>query len=159
MAAAGFGALLLYGPERAWERVGPADLGPVNFAELDRSLSPNDALAASDGALPSGVTPDLRLPVFQAPPSRVIAAVEDRVRTLGTDVELVAKEGHTLRYVTRSRFMRFPDTTVIEAVPVDGGTAVRAYARATLGRSDFGANLARLERWLGGLDLPSDGAR
>ena len=150
---AAFPALALYGRERAWEHVAPADLGPVEFATLQRSGDPNDALAATPGALPRGLEAELSLPHFDAPPERVIAAVEARVALLDADAVLVASDGTTRRYVTRSRWMRFPDTTVIEAVPTDGGTALRAYARASVGKSDFGANRARLERWLGGLEV------
>ena len=152
VATAAFPALLLYGPERVWKRVGPADLGPVDFAALSRSTSPNDALAATPGILPERLRPDFELPTYSAPPATVLATIEKRIEALGDEAERVQAEGTALRYVTRSPTLRFPDTTVIEAIAMEQGTGVRAYARATVGKSDFGANRARLERWL--LDLP-----
>ena len=157
VAAASSPALLIYGPERAWERVGPADLGPVDFATLERSPSPNDALAATQGTLPDDVEPDFELPIYSAPPAAVLKAIEERIALLGDRAERVAATATTLRFVTRSPTLRFPDTTVIEAVPVEGGTGLRAYASATVGKSDFGTNRERLKRWLLDLPLPTSG--
>ena len=147
----GFVGLLLYGPERAWERIAPSDLGPVDFARLTRSPTPNDALAATPGALPDGApAADIALPAFDATPAALLEAVDARATAEGA--ERVAADGTTLRFVTRSPRLRFPDTTVVEAVPLpDGRIGLRAYARASVGHSDLGANAARLERWLTGL--------
>ena len=145
----GFVGLVLYGRERAWERIAPADLGAVRFDALVRSPTPNDALAATPAL---GLAADAALPLYDAPLAAVMAAIDARIAAEGAQV--VASGPTSRRVVTRSRFMRFPDTTVIEAVPVEGGTALRAYARASVGHGDFGANAARLQRWLGGLALP-----
>ena len=152
LAGLGFLGLVLYGRDRAWERVGPADLGRVDFAALVRSPHPNDALAATPVLDPAA---DIALPLYLAPPEAVMAAIDAVIAGQGPGRAEVVETGALLRrVVTRSPVMRFPDTTVIEAVPVRGGTALRAYARATVGRSDFGANARRLREWLGGLPLP-----
>ena len=149
-----FAALVLYGRERAWERVGPSDLGRVSFDALVRSPAPNDALLATPAL---GLNADAPLPLYRATPEAVMAAIDAVIAREGAQV---VEAGPTLRrVVTRSPLMRFPDTTTIEAVPVEGGaangggTALRAYARATVGRSDFGANARRLRDWLGALPL------
>ena len=147
--ALGFAGLVLYGRERMWERAGPSDLGRVDFAALVRSPSPNDALAATPAL---GLDADVALPLYLATPDEVMAALDAAIAADGGEV--VEATPTLRRVVTRSRVMRFPDTNTVEAVPVDGGTALRAYARATVGQSDFGANAARLRRWLGGLPLP-----
>ena len=151
LVAAGLGAFMIYGRERSWRLVAPADLGPVDFGALRRSPRPNDALAASRGLDASA---DVVLPVYSATPQDVLAEVDARIAALGDEVERVETTPTKRRFVTRSRLMRFPDTTVIEAVPLhDGRTGLRAYARASLGYSDLGANAARLRRWLDDLPL------
>ena len=151
--ALGFSGLVLYGRERMWEKAGPADLGRVEFDALVRSPTPNDALAATPVL---GLDADVALPFYLASPAEVMAAIDAVIAREGGEV--VEATPTLRRVVTRSRVMRFPDTNTIEAVPMEGmgegGTALRAYARATVGQSDFGANAARLERWLGGLPLP-----
>lgn len=155
-------ALVLYGRERAWERIGPADLGRVEFDALVRSPSPNDALAATPGL---GLDADVALPLYEAPPEAVMAAIDAVIAREGAGGRArVVETGPLLRrVVTRSPLMRFPDTNTIEAVPLGGGgegepteerTALRAYARATVGHADMGANARRLEAWLGALPLP-----
>ena len=55
----------------------------------------------------------------------------------------------TLRYVQRSRLMRYPDTINVKVVALpDGGSTVLIYSRSQLGRSDMGVNRARIERWI-----------
>ena len=150
LVAIGMAGIVIYGRERLWERFAPTDLGPIDFARIERSASGNDALAAS--ASLSG-DPDITLPDYAADAETVLGEIDARISGLGEAVTVVERSPTTRRIVTRSRLMRFPDTTVIEAVPLPhGGTGVRAYARASLGKSDLGANEARLRRWL--LDLP-----
>lgn len=152
LGALGGGLIFLVGPERVWARLGPTDLGPVDFAALIRSPTPNDALAATPGALPdTAPAPDFTLPAYDDPPDRLLARVDTVAEAGGA--ETVAAGPTTRRYVTRSPKLRFPDTTVVEAVALpDGRTGLRVYARASIGVSDLGANAARLRRWL--IDLP-----
>ena len=151
--AVGLAGLVLYGRERAWERVAPSDLGSVSFDALVRSPDPNDALAATPVPRSgSGMDADVVLPLYDAPPEAVMAAIDAVIAREGGEVVHVAPLAR--RVVTRSRVMRFPDTNTIEAVPTERGTAIRAYARASVGQADFGTNAARLARWLGSLPLP-----
>ena len=150
LAVAGFGALLVYGPERVWERFVPIDLGPVDFASLQRSVSPNDALAATPGTVPVGLPIDTVLPIYARSVQELLNAIDERAANDGA--RIVASGANMRRYVTYSPTLRFPDTTVVEAVRLDVGTGVRAYARASLGYADMGANQKRLERWLGTLE-------
>lgn len=146
--AATVGGFFLYGPERLWANVaGPADQGPVDFARLSRSPTPNDALACSPGGCPSGDV-DLALPVYPSAPADLMGLLD---RTIGGDasVERVddGSQATRRRYVVRTPLMRFPDTVNAEATSIAGGTALRLYSRSLLGRGDFGANLARLRSW------------
>ncbi len=61
-------------------------------------------------------------------------------------------------YVQRSRVMGFPDYISVRALDLgDGRAGLAIYARARFGQSDLGVNRARVERWLGDLDLPPAG--
>ena len=145
------GAFLIYGRQNTWALLAPADLGPVEFDRLVRRSTPNDALAASPGL---ATNPDFELPTYEASAARVMDALDRHIAALGDEIELVAQSSTMRRFVTRSPTMRFPDTTVIEAVPLsEGRTGLRAYARASVGQADFGANEARLRRWLLNLEV------
>ena len=58
-----------------------------------------------------------------------------------------------LRYVQRTRLMRFPDTIRIQFYPLEDGAAstLALYSQSQIGTSDFGVNLQRADRWLGRL--------
>jgi hypothetical protein len=47
-------------------------------------------------------------------------------------------------YVTRSKVFGFPDYTTVRAA----GPQLELYGRSRFGKSDFGVNAARLDRWL-----------
>lgn len=59
-------------------------------------------------------------------------------------------EGH-VTYIARSRVVGFPDYISVVAYPQDGGTALAIYGRLRFGRSDFGVNRKRAQRWLAAL--------
>lgn len=142
-----FGALLLIGPERLWARFGPPDLGAVDFATLQRRDTPNDALAclpdfcAAAADMPALVTTRSAADVF--PSVQEAVAGEPGVEQVAADAE-----AGTLRYVARSRLLKFPDTINVQVVATnEGGAAVLLYSRSQIGRGDMGVNRARLERW------------
>ena len=136
------------GAERVWGLFGPADLGDIRFEALVRRSSPNDALAIPEG-FGSGRL-DMTSPAYAVPPRELRDAfrraleVEKRlVRVAEDEVALTA------RYVQQTAFLGFPDTIVVRFVAVGRErSSIALYSRSKLGRSDFGANKARLERWL-----------
>ncbi len=141
--------VLAVGPERLWERFGPADLGDVEFATLVRRDQPNDALACLPEYCEAKI--DIPAPVIAKPQADVFLAVQQALAG-EPGLEQVAGDAAagTLRYVQRSKLMRFPDTISVQVMPASGGgSAVLLYSRSQLGKSDFGVNRARLERWIG----------
>jgi hypothetical protein len=142
-------AVLVMAPGRVWQMIGPPDLGEVDFAALVRRETPNDALACRPEFCPA--RSDIEAPVFAEPADemyRVVDAAvagEPRLEKLAGD----AAQG-TLRYVQRSRVLRFPDTINVKVAALPGGgSTVLIYSRSQLGRSDLGVNRARIERWIG----------
>ena len=145
LAAAGFGML---GAERVWGVFGPADLGDVAFATLERRSSPNDALAVP--AAMGRARSEIASPVYPVTPRALHDAFQ---RAIAGEPRLVKvaedAAGSKLRYVQRTALLGFPDTIVVEfAAAGREGATIALYSRSKLGRRDFGANKARLQRWL-----------
>jgi uncharacterized protein (DUF1499 family) len=146
-------AFFAVGPDRVWGIFGNIDLGPVSFETLQRRMTPNDALACPRGLcrdysdIESATYPvsarDLRFEfvrVIQTEPRVTLVAVDDA--------------SSTLRFVQRSAWFGFPDTIVVRFFDRPGGRSTLAmYSRSKFGRSDFGVNRIRLERWLKKLAL------
>lgn len=144
-------AALGIGSGSLWSLFGPADLGPVAFETLQRRASPNDALACAPDLCPA--RSDLVPPEFAVD---AVALRQAFSQMIGTEprVEHVASDAASLtdRFVQRSAFLRFPDTVVARFFDRPGGhSTVALYSRSLVGRSDFGVNRARIERWLGKL--------
>lgn len=95
---------------------------------------------------------DMVSPTFEGSPMDlltkfdVVAMAEPRTERLAGSPE----EGR-ITYVSRSRYIGFPDYTTVQAIPVEGGAALVIHARLRFGRSDLGVNAARVTRWLDAL--------
>ncbi|SIS91877.1 Uncharacterized conserved protein, DUF1499 family [Roseivivax lentus] len=70
----------------------------------------------------------------------------DRIILSTPRTELVAGSvaEERITYVTRSKWMGFPDYTTVQQVE----DRIEIYARARFGQSDLGVNKARVEGWL-----------
>ena len=141
------------GIERVWTMMfGSPDLGPVDFTRLVRRSTPNDALVCPPG-LCGQAKADIEAPVFSVSAHNL----REKVRAIalaepGAVQVAEAASGRGDRYVVRTPLMRYPDTVDVLVLPQpDGKSTVVMYSRSQIGRSDLGANLARLRRWLGAL--------
>ncbi len=139
-----------FGIAKLWERVaGPPDLGPVNFADIRRSPTGNDALicpVSLCGATPvDAVSPNFNVPVARLRDAvRVIEVNDPDVFALAQDEARVQD-----RYLARTRIMRFPDTVSVRFIDLGQGRSTLAlYSRSQLGQSDIGVNRARLLAWI-----------
>lgn len=151
------GAILVWrgeepgGIEEVWSLVlGPPDLGPVDFANLDRSATSADALACPSDLCRAG-TADIPSPVYPVPGERLRAIVAEVAREdPRTDLVFQARWAEEDRYVARTRTLRLPDTINVAILGAGQGASTFAlYSRSQIGALDFGANRARVERWLG----------
>lgn len=122
---------------------------PIDFAVLERPASPNTALAAPQDLVPGA--PDIVLADFAVPARRlrdalvVAAAMQPRVYPH-------ASTGTQDHFVARSARLNFPDLITAQVFPRDAQSSTLVlYSRSVYGRSDFGANRARLETWLAAL--------
>lgn len=128
---------------------GPADLGEVDFATLKKTARPNQALVCPPG-LCGETDIDMEAPVFDlaAPDLKrhLLAALESEA-----DLERVDDESDplSLRFIQRTRWMRFPDTIRIRLIELgERRSTLAMYSQSQVGESDLGVNKSRLERWL-----------
>ncbi len=126
---------------------GVAPAAWIDMTALQRPATPNTALAAPAGFAP---TPDIETPRHDAAPDRLFAAI--RAVALAqprTTEQAVFPAQHQAHFVARSRWFNFPDLIAVQ-VTDDGGLIL--WSRSVHGRSDFGANRARLVAWLAALE-------
>lgn len=130
-------------------------LGPlyVRFAPSDAALWHGDPLTAQaatrGGWLVRPENGNAVAEVLATRPATLLAAF-DRVATATPRTLRLAggvNEGR-ITYVTRSKWMGFPDYTTVTAVPVPGGASLAVYGRQRFGTDDLGVNRARIEDWL-----------
>lgn len=143
-----------YGWEKVWTSVsGPADLGPVQFEGLTKGPKPNQVLICPDG-LCNDKDRDRASPVYAVDMAMLKTAL---VKSLEEEPGLTrvddGSDPRRLRYVQRSRLLRFPDTIRIKFYPLDDepGSTLALYGQSQIGSGDFGINLERANRWLGRL--------
>jgi len=144
-------AFVLTGRERSWELIaGTPDRGPRDFDNGRRSSTPNDALACSPGLCDQ---PDFEIKPMDDAPAIAIERLSQRLTAADPLARRVddRKDPARARFVTYSPLIRFPDVIHLEAVAMpDGRTGLMAYARAQLGKNDFGKNRIRLETLFAG---------
>ena len=138
--------------------LGGAGLAYVRYVPMDpehwhadpedgaRTGNPNDHLMGPGG--------DRAPLIFDLPPAEVMARldvaamVEPGVERLAGDVGA----GH-VTYVQRTRLMGYPDAISVKASPEGAGTRLSIWSRSRFGKSDFGVNRERVERWLAAAGL------
>ncbi len=120
---------------------------PMDMTRLERPATPNTALAAPPGFVP---TPDLPTPVYPVPPATLYAALR-AVASARPRTWLAAAypDRGQLHWVVRSAFWNFPDLVIGQVLP-DGTGAARLilYSASVYGYGDFGVNRRRLQTWL-----------
>lgn len=145
---------VVYGREKSWEVLfGPPDLGPVEFATLQKTSRPNQVLLCPVDVC-KAATPDMMPPVYALPVDKLRDAFR-QIISQEAHAEQVAVDGgnQTERYVIRTNLMRFPDTVRVKFIALDNDTSTLAiYSQAQIGYSDRGVNKTRVQRWLNALD-------
>ncbi len=143
-------ALTLYRWENVWERIsGNPDLGPITFLTLQKTSKPNQALVCPTGYCVSAKI-DLESPTYalsaQELKRRFVNAIESEEQVRRVDD---TKDALKLRYVQRTKWLKFPDTIRIEFIAIDAERSTLAiYSQSQIGTSDLGVNLERVKRWL-----------
>lgn len=129
--------------------VGPVE--PVDFTRLQPKGSPNRYLVCPPDYC--SAAPDAFSPVFDMPPGLLRQEWEAMLATRPR-VERLAESADGLQfdYVQRTARFRFPDIVTVRFLPVAPAQSTLAiYSRSVYGRSDLGANRARVDAWLSAL--------
>lgn len=96
---------------------------------------------------------DARPPHYRAEVADLVAAIEAAAAAMGdmTRIAGTPESGH-LTYISRTKWMGFPDFTTFRVYSTDDGVSFAALARARFGQSDMGNNRARLDAMLALID-------
>lgn len=89
-------------------------------------------------------------------PERLLEVLDDIAKSTPRTKQIAGSvDEQMITYVTRSRVFGFPDFTTVQIVTAEDGETplLQITARARFGKSDFGVNKKRVERWLGELAL------
>lgn len=138
-----------YGWEKIWQRLaGPADMGNVSFSGFTKEPGPNQALVCPPG-LCDRASIDFSSPTYALSADKLRKTLleslelEQRLERVDDDQDPLR-----LRFIQRTKRLKFPDTISVEIIPVkDGMSALAVYSRSQIGKSDLGVNRSRLERW------------
>ncbi len=141
-------ALLALAAVMAHVRLAPTDPAQwhVDPRAIAKPSKPNHWLIRPAGG-------DARPPHYRAEVATLVAAVEEAAARMG-DMERIAgntASGH-LTYISRTRWMGYPDFTTIRVYSTDEGASLAAFSRARFGHSDMGFNRRRLDRMLAHID-------
>jgi uncharacterized protein (DUF1499 family) len=121
----------------------------VDFAKLEPGRQQNRFVLCPPDLCPSSA--NAPSPTFNMKWERLRDYWREIVATQPR-VELVAQDanGRRLTYIQRSAVFRFPDIVTVEFRPVgEERSTLALMSRSRYGRSDFGVNAARVDRWMG----------
>jgi uncharacterized protein (DUF1499 family) len=135
----------LYMGRAAEDRVAPDER--VSLRELRPPLPQNAFLACPPGYCAAAAAPS---PIFAMPWTRLR---EDWADILGREPRVVrvaaGADGKGAIWIQHSLLFRFPDIITVEYIALGPErSSLAVYSRARYGKSDFGTNRRRVERWL-----------
>lgn len=124
---------------------------------ITRSPHPNDYLAAPAGRLDQPI--DRETATHPVPPDQLIGRFK-AIALAAPRTQVVAETPaeHLLTVVQRTPIIGFPDYISARAISADGGSALVIWSRSRFGRSDFGVNADRVDRWLDEIEPPRPNA-
>jgi len=92
--------------------------------------------------------PDITTLTIQSPPDEVFAAAEQVARDLGWDIVAADRAAGRIEATDTTTWFRFKDDVVVRLTARDTGTDVDVRSESRVGRSDMGANAARIRIFL-----------
>ncbi len=131
-----------------WDKLlseGPAE--NIDFATLELSDKPNQFLLCP-ADLCGRAQAHLESPTFEMPLGDLRRAFTLLVKAeAGVETTLESPDG--LNFVVRTPLLRWPDWVTVQFIDLgEDRSTLAVYSRSVYGRSDFGANGARVARWL-----------
>ena len=132
----------------------------LDFALLELPNSPNTYLVCDEHYCPRAEAH--RQPVEFPVHAEVLRDAWFRVLKEEPRITYGTADDAHLQYefVQRSLIFRFPDYITVRFVGLDEGrSTILAYSRSKYGRSDFGVNQRRIERWLDLVETQLNGTK
>ena len=117
----------------------------VDPVTVERTGNPNDYIVAPEGL--RSEKPDRISSVRSGSPKELLFQFDSIAGAVSTRIAGSLETLH-ITYVKRTPLMGYPDYISVKAVEVDGSAALVIYSRSRFGKSDFGANRERIDRWL-----------
>jgi uncharacterized protein (DUF1499 family) len=133
----------------AWGRGDGAVAEPMpDFATLVLPSSPNRYIVLPANF--STAAADAESPIFEVPIETLEAVALAVIRAQPRVTEVAADpDDRQYAFVQRTAILRFPDTVTIRFLDLGAGrSSLAMFSRSKFGRSDLGANRARVESWL-----------
>lgn len=129
-----------------WFRMAPDDpaIWHVDPVTAQRADSPNQYIVAPEGLRPDA---DRTAKVHSGTARDLLFQFDSVAGASSTRLAGSLEDGH-ITYVQRTAIMGYPDYISVKAVEVEGGAALAIYSRSRFGKSDFGVNQDRIDRWL-----------
>ncbi len=154
-----YGVLFLvattYGWEKIWQSThGAADLGPVEFPGLSTRGTHNQVLICPDGIC-DDESRHRKSPVYGTDADTLkIAFIKSLESESGLTRVDDGKDPMRMRFVQRSRLLRFPDTIQVQFYKLGNNThsTLALHGKSQIGGHDLGVNKTRADRWLNRLE-------
>ncbi len=120
----------------------------IEFPTLKLTNNPNEYLLCPKDYCKS--KPHVISPLFQVSAKELQAAWQKMMSAQPrTTLHSNNKTNNQLDFVQRTELVRYPDIVTVRFIEVSGKqSTIAIYSRSVYGRSDFGANKARIERWM-----------
>jgi len=120
---------------------------PVDFNTLSLPKKRNWILVCPEGFCPLANSPRTA-PVFDRQSTQLADQLKEIILSEG-NATVRDDTGVTLDVVIRTPILRWPDLVSISYVELpDNLSSIAIFSRSIYGRSDLGANKARIKRWL-----------
>jgi uncharacterized protein (DUF1499 family) len=125
---------------------------PPAFVALlpERTKAPNGAeyAGAEIAAQQQKAYPDLKSLSLKSPPREAVQRAADAARSFGWEIVATDPEGGRVEATATTGWFGFRDDVVVRVRPDGGGSRVDIRSMSRVGRSDIGANAARIREFL-----------
>ena len=92
--------------------------------------------------------PDLQPVMLQAAPAAAFRAAHDAADDMGWEIVAADSAAGRIEATATTTWFGFKDDVVIRIEPADGGSRVDVRSKSRVGRSDVGANAARIRKYV-----------
>lgn len=126
----------------------PAFVDVVPIRQAAGADNPPEYPGPSVGAQQKAAYPDLAPRDLNLPPEQAFARAVAAARAMGWDIVAEKAEEGRIEATATTPWFGFKDDIVIRVVAIPGGARVDARSKSRVGRSDVGANAARIRGFM-----------